>query len=435
VIDMTDSPTLATIVYFLFALTCSVGNVAAWRPFSRHRVLAGTYSWVIGLLASEFPLPTLLFQLVATVGFYSVGWVSGWLGVLGLLITVLTWALLLALARVSRRAAETLDAALADALGEDYQAEVVHPRQRAVRRRGHLLSLLRAHRTYAASPDLSYGPEGQDNLLDVWHLPDLPADARAPVLIQIPGGAWVSGKRTGQAYPLLSHLVERGWVCVAINYRLSPTSVWPAHIVDVKRAIGWVKEHIAEHGGDPDFVVVTGGSAGGHLSALAALTPNDPAFQPGFEDVPTDVAAAVSLYPNVDWTDRDKLSHRSAVPHLERTVVKQKLADAFDVFDAGSPMSRISSAAPPFFLAHGRNDSMIPVELSAGFARMLRESSEAPVVYAELPRTQHAFDFLGSVRTLATVDAVDTFLGVVYGRAQRDRPEGPDSPVTSGEMT
>ena len=96
------------------------------------------------------------------------------------------------------------------------------------------------------------------------------ATAKAPVLLQVPGGAWVIGMRRPQAYPLMSHLAERGWICVSIDYRVSPRHTWPDHIVDVKRALAWVKEHIAEYGGDPDFVAITGGSAGGHLCGAGA---------------------------------------------------------------------------------------------------------------------------------------------------------------------
>ncbi len=60
-------------------------------------------------------------------------------------------------------------------------------------------------------------------------------------------------------------------------------AVWPDHIVDVKEAIVWVKENIHEYGGDGNVIVIAGGSAGGHLASLAALTPDFPAFQPGFE--------------------------------------------------------------------------------------------------------------------------------------------------------
>ena len=65
---------------------------------------------------------------------------------------------------------------------------------------------------------------------------------------------------------------------VTINYRLSPKATWPDHLVDCKRALAWVRDHIADYGGDPSFIAVSGGSAGGHLCAMLALTPADPAL-------------------------------------------------------------------------------------------------------------------------------------------------------------
>ena len=99
----------------------------------------------------------------------------------------------------------------------------------------------------------------------------------------------------------MDQMAAQGWVCVAINYRLAPRDACPAHIVDVKRAIAWIKEHIADYGGDPDYLVDHRGSAGGHLAALAALTPGDPTFQPGFEDADTSVQAAVPFYGVYDF--------------------------------------------------------------------------------------------------------------------------------------
>ena len=149
--------------------------------------------------------------------------------------------------------------------------------------------MLRIYRDYTHDGDISYWECGSRNHLDIWRRPDLHRGGQAPVLLQVPGGAWMVGNKRGQAHPLMSHLAELGWICVAINYRLSPRSTWPDHIVDVKRAIAWTKQHIAEYGGDPDWIAITGGSAGGHLSSLAALTPNDSRFQPGFEDADTRV--------------------------------------------------------------------------------------------------------------------------------------------------
>lgn len=100
-----------------------------------------------------------------------------------------------------------------------------------------VVRMLRIYRDYAHDSDIQYGEYGRRNSLDIWRRPDLPRHGRAPVLLQVHGGAWTLGSKRGQAHPLLSHLTELGWVCVSINYRLSPRSTWPDHIVDVKRAI------------------------------------------------------------------------------------------------------------------------------------------------------------------------------------------------------
>jgi acetyl esterase/lipase len=278
---------------------------------------------------------------------------------------------------------------------------------------------MRIRNRFAHDKDLSYGPAGKSNLLDIWHREDLPTTAKAPVLLQVPGGAWITGNKQAQAYPLMSHLAERGWLCVAMSYRLSPRATWPDAVVDVKRALAWVKAHIAEFGGDPDFVAITGGSAGGHLSSLTALTPNDPAFQPGFEDVDTSVRAAVPFYGVYDWVDDQRTGHRGLPGLLERLVVKQSLSSAPEVYAAASPIRRVNADAPPTFLLHGTADSLVPVEQARAFAGALREASRAPVVYAELPFAQHAFDFFGSIRSAASAVAVERFLGVVYGDYRR----------------
>src|SRR5215203_1628358 len=243
-----------------------------------------------------------------------------------------------------------------------------------------------------------------------------PPAGGAPVLVQIPGGAWTMGNKQGQGHPLLSHLVDRGWVCVSISYRLGPRNVWPAQVVDVKRALAWVKENISDHGGDPNFVAVSGGSAGGHLAALAALTPGDPAFQPGFEDTDTSVGAAVPLYGVYDWTNRDGTAHDLLARHLETKIVQARMADDPGPFESASPTGRVGPQAPPFFVVHGRNDSYVPVEQARSFVRALRAASHEPVVFAELPFAQHAFDVLGSVRAERTAEAVAQFLSTVHTR-------------------
>ena len=82
------------------------------------------------------------------------------------------------------------------------------------------------------------------------------------MLLQVHGGGWTIGNKDQQGIPLMLHMAARGWICVAIDYRLSPRDGFPAQVVDVKRAVAWIREHIHEYGGDRDFVAITGGSAG-----------------------------------------------------------------------------------------------------------------------------------------------------------------------------
>jgi acetyl esterase/lipase len=210
-------------------------------------------------------------------------------------------------------------------------------------------------------------------------------------------------------------------VCVAPNYRLSPGVVFPEHLVDVKRVLRWVREHIAEYGGDPRFVVITGGSAGGHLAALAALTPNDPEYQPGFEPVDTTVAACVAFYAPYDLTWRFGRRRADAFRGLlERWVIGQRLAAAPALYARASPIERVGPDAPPFMVVHGTADSLVPVESARRFASRLREVSSHPVVYVELPGAQHAFEVFHSVRSDVVVRGVHRFLASVEAQERRD---------------
>ena len=416
----------------------AVRTLNAWRPVSRTG-RTSVLAFPSGLTVSEMPLHSLAWQALATGGFVAAGSLRSRAGRAGLALTAASWAGLVGLDRIASQADEVLEAALVEGFGPDYRSRMAAafapPEDVAITRRQVANPLPPLRRRYATTRDVPYGEFGRRNHLDVWRRADLPDDAGAPVLIQVHGGAWMTGSKEQQGAALMGHLAERGWVSVALNYRLAPRSTWPDQIVDVKRAIAWVKEHIAEYGGDPDFVVITGGSAGGHLSALAALTAGAVAFQPGFEDVDTSVQAAVPMYGVYDFTNRDRTGRADMEKMLSRFLFKSRLADAREVWEQASAMSWVGPDAPPFFITHGANDSLVPVEQARSFARMLRASSDQPVVYAELPRAQHGFDVFSSVRTLHTLRAIDRFLAVVrtaYGaRAVPTDAAEPAPPLSS----
>jgi len=387
-----------------------------YRPMSKRGYLS-MYAFSFGVFASELPRQLIAVQLALLAAVTRrlsprARWFS-WL------VSLLSWLGLAGLDRIGRQANRPLTAALDAGLGPERRTESgdlwKRPDGAGTAKSPGVLRMARIYGSYAHDTDISYGEYGARNLLDIWRRPDLDRGGRAPVLLQVPGGAWMVGGKRQQAYPLMSHLAELGWVCVAINYRLSPRSTWPHHIVDVKRALAWVKEHIAEYGGDPDWVAITGGSAGGHLSALAALTPNDPQFQPGFEDADTSVRAAVPFYGLYDFT-RNEAIHSLMAPTLSKYVFKLRRPEIEEAFRAASPITYVSPEAPPFFVLHGTNDSLIPVEQGRAFSKRLREVSRQPVAYAEMPFAQHAFDIFGSSRAAHAAVAVEQFLAEIYSR-------------------
>lgn len=259
--------------------------------------------------------------------------------------------------------------------------------------------------------NLAYADHGRRGTLDLY-LPTRTATQPAPVLVQVHGGAWILGRKDQQAVPLMRHLAARGWICVAINYRLAPRNPFPAQIIDVKQALAWVRAHIAEYGGDSRYVALTGGSAGGHLAALAALTPGDPAYQPGFEQADTSVECAIPFYGVYDFAGASGL--RSAELMRDRFLAPRVLHSTWSEeparFEAASPLLRITPDAPDFFVIHGASDTMVEVAQGRLFAERLREVSHNTVVYAELPGAQHAFDVFGSIRSEYVIRAVARFL-------------------------
>jgi len=357
--------------------------------------------FLAGWLSAEFPPHVVTGHALSGVAPLSIGRVAT------------SWA--------AQRADRILTAALQDSFGAQYRDSVCHPISDRPERRGGMLHAAAGHRRYAAkTSDIAYGPDTRDNLLDIWRHRDIKVGDRAPVLLQIPGGAWTVNGRRPQGYPLMSRMAELGWVCVSIDYSKSPRKSWPAHIIDVKRALAWVRENIADYGGDPDFITVTGGSAGGHLASLIALTANDPRLQPGFEDVDTTVQAAAPFYGVYDLTDAEKM-HEMMMPFLELFVMKERYADQPELFELASPISHVHRDAPPFFVLHGESDSVIPTVQARAFCDALREAGSHTVGYAELPNAHHAFDLFATVRSRLTADAVADFLGVVYGQHLRSR--------------
>jgi acetyl esterase/lipase len=364
-------------------------------PLRRPRAL-GRWTWRFSLVLNELPLVAGYWLLASTLlaaGQGDLDSPDGW-APLGL--AVLTAAGLAVVAGRALRTGPAVERALTDGLGAGWRAAIDPGLAARLRRRRRYARILLwpfpvGRRDIERVADIRYGDAGRHNLLDVHRHRSRPAGG--PVLVYVHGGGFTGGRKDREGRPLLHRLASQGWMCVSANYRLRPAATFVDHLTDVKKVIAWVREHGREYGGDPDVLFVAGSSAGAHLAATAALTPNDPAFQAGFEEADTSVAAAICLY-----------------------------GYYFTIYQEGptsSPMAWVREDAPPFFVIHGDQDTFVRPGGARRFVARLRaatavavaeqEATAHRVVYAELPGAQHSFDIFHSIRFETVVDAIEAF--------------------------
>jgi acetyl esterase/lipase len=303
----------------------------------------------------------------------------------------------------ARSAPTALEDGLGEGLGEDRgTVRRTHggSGRRAAARwvRGILLPFQCRSRGVERVRNLSYGPD-RAHRVDLYRGP--PMGGGRPVLVHLHGGGFVQGGKSREGVAMLNQLAAHGWLCLSPNYRLGSAGRHPNPLVDTKRLIAWIRDHAHEHGADPSQVFLSGSSAGGHLAVSAALTPDRPELQPGFETADTSVAAAVVL--------SGYLGARTADP-------------------SSSPALLARPDAPPMLVVHGAYDTLVPPSSTRAVAATLRRVSRCPVVFVELPHAQHSFDFFASVRARLTADAVEAFLDWAQARHRGQTSPGRPEP-------
>lgn len=380
--------------YLITAAPIAGCALLALVPLRRPPLLAAV-TFRLSLVINELPFIAIYYLAASTalvIGQHDVtspgGWAALGLGVLAMTaLGVIAWRGL--------QAGPVVDAALAEAFGDTWPPDSAATSARLRRLPlGRILFQPFFARRFSVEKvaNISYGDAGQRNRLDLYRHRGRPV--QAPVLIHLHGGHFVRGRKSSQAMPLLYRLASQGWVCISANYRLSPAATFPDVLIDVKKVLAWVRENGPRYGADPATVFVAGSSAGAHLAALAALTPNDPAFQPGFEEADTSVTAAITLGGYYGPLDGD-----GRLP--------------------SSPMACVHAGAPPFFIAHGTNDTVTGVGMARALARKLGATSRSPVVYAELPGAQHTFDLFHSLRFDTVSNGIEAFATHVRARASQ----------------
>jgi acetyl esterase/lipase len=391
-------------------------------------------SFFTSWLTIELAPWALFWQIVTTVGLVAAGALDGgsegWVG-LGLMVG--SWAGLVEVIASARRTTVTMNEAQAELELDPDDTAPPFPRSHVV------FPFLMGHRSgVERRRNIVFAePEGKPLRLDV-HRPAGagPDGGKRPGILQIHGGGWVIGDKREQGIPLLNHLAANGWVGINANYRLSPRHAFPAHLIDLKHAIAWYRDHAEEHGADPDFLCVTGGSAGGHLAALVGLTANEAEYQPGFEEVDTSVRAAVPVYGVYDFTNRFGTWHKPTVNRFFGPwIIKRSFAEAPEAFRKASPIDLVRPDAPPFLVVHGDLDVLAPVVDAREFVARLRDVSGSLVLYAEMKGSQHAFDVFPSYRTARVIEGIERFLTAVHRAYLEGRPLGPRPDQLEDDLT
>lgn len=390
------------VVLYVFSLLSLLLTYNVLRPLYRHPKLI-VFSFLFGWLTGELALHVIAFQVLVVFFMAWGGVITGFWGALALLMCTVSWVVL-AYHYYSGYKAKTL----MDHIVMPYRQEgaiCVWGRHTELdsNRLINPFSSWRDDKVEVIKDIIYHEVDGFRLKLDIRRPRDIAQGmAASPVLFQIHGGAWTHGygSKKEQGVPLMTEMSKRGWVCVSVDYRLSPKATFPDQIVDCKRALRWVKEHIGEYGGDPEFIVATGGSAGGHLSALLAVSANVATLQPGFEHEDTQVQGCVPYYGIYDLLDTQKLQLSMGLEIiLRKNIIKQTKQQNPDVYRLMSPLAHINADAPPFMLVHGDKDSLTSLGEAQYFASELDAVSTQTVDFAEVPGAQHAFDIFSSLRS------------------------------------
>ncbi len=274
------------------------------------------------------------------------------------------------------------------------------------------------------------------------YVPPKARSKSAPLVMYIHGGGWEFGhsRQSGafENWPqVLALVAARGYTVASVNYRLSGEAPFPAAIQDVKTAILWLHAHARAYGIDKTKTIVWGGSAGGHLAALAAVSCGVKALEPNLAELADSaplaqendcVQGAVTWYgvfdfSNFNWDETGGPAAPHPVPEpIARFLACASSGCAPGSVRAASPISYVKASTPPFLIIYGAADKTVPPKQSRLFAAAL-QAAGVRAELVEIPGVAHSF--IGST-PLATKNAslealgrTLKFIDATVGRAHR----------------
>lgn len=238
--------------------------------------------------------------------------------------------------------------------------------------------------------DVVYGRNGNNRLmLDLYSPAD--GDEPRPAIVLIHGGAWMGGSKSDyRCYGVA--FAEMGFVVASIDYRLLPSSRYPAQVEDCKCAVRWMRANAEELGVDPDRIAVFGGSAGGHLAMMVGYSSDVAELEGngGHEDVSSEVSAVITLYGPAAFTLPTVLNNPQSCELLEAFLGASYQREP-ELWETSSPIHYLDEGDPPTLILHGTVDDIVGVDQSDALAVCMDELG-LTYLYDRLPGWPHAMD-------------------------------------------
>jgi acetyl esterase/lipase len=246
---------------------------------------------------------------------------------------------------------------------------------------------------YDILPNITYGTANTVALkLDLY----LPRNRPSPVpaLLLFHGGGWVAGMKERNVMQLLPYL-SMGWAVFNVEYRLASSSPAPAAVEDCLCALRWVGAHAREYNLDSTRIVVTGGSAGGHLALITGMLPPESPF---YRSIPTNDAMrwregaepVVRVAAIVNWYGISDVEELLDGPNTKHYAIEWfgSMNNRKELAHALSPVNYVRPGLPPVISIHGDQDDIVPYAQVVRLHKAL-DAAAVPNMLITIPGAKH----------------------------------------------
>lgn len=182
-----------------------------------------------------------------------------------------------------------------------------------------------------------------------------PGDMLYPAILDLHGGGW-KDRQVENDKPMMERLAQRGFVTALVAYRLSGAAKYPAALNDCKSAVRYLRANASKYKIDPERIGVMGGSAGGHLSGLLAMTNGKPEFEGDgpHRETSSSVKACIVMAATQDLVtaNKDKTGEGSIA------FFGASCADKPELYKDASPITHVRAGVPPVIFIEGEKDGL-----------------------------------------------------------------------------